>query len=325
MTNGRSARAGREPDHWGRVRAFLRGLFDALREVNLTGLAAQVSYSLIFSMPSILLIIALVANVIDQRTGFALSDEVRDFIVDALPIGVQPVVTGLVNDAMARAREGPSTISAVVAVVVALVAAGNGLGELATAFDRAANIEDHRPAWVKRFIFTGSAVLIAMVLVVAFTLYVWGGDLIELVSQRLALQADWSAGWRALQGPVILGLVFVGATLLYMTSSGCYCIRETAPGALVATAIWLIVVKGFQVYLAVANPGSAYGAASSVLVFLIFLYLSSIGLIIGAMSAAVIVRQSRRRGAPLPVAVGTSASAPRATPARARLDGGAHG
>ncbi len=279
-----------------RFRTFLGDLRHALRTVNLTGLAAQVSYSLIFAMPSILLIVALVALGIDRHTGFALSDEVKILVVDTLPPGVQPVVTGLIDDAMNRARNGPSTFSAVIAIGVALFAAGNGLGELATAFDRAAQIDDPRPAWQKRFIFTASAVLIGLVLMVAFTLYVWGGDLIALLAQHFRLSGDWERGWLTLQGPVIVLLVFVGTTLLYMTSSGRYCLRETAPGAAVATGLWLVIVKGFQFYLQVANPGTAYGAASSVLVFLVFLYLTSMGLIVGAMVAAVIVRASRARG-----------------------------
>ena len=278
-----------------RMRAFLLDLGHALRTVNLTGLAAQVSYSMIFSLPSILLIFALVAQAIDLRTGYALSDEVRDFIVDALPVGVQPVVSGLVDDAMTRARQGPTTISALAAVLVALFAAGNGLGELAMAFDRAAGIVDERPAWQQRFIFTLSAVLIALVLVVAFALYVWGGDLIDLLAERFQVAAQVGVGWDALQGLMILLLVTVGAMMLYMSSSGRYHVRETLPGALIATVLWLIVVKGFQFYLHIANPGTAYGAASSVLVFLVFLYLSSLGLIIGAMSSAVIVRESRER------------------------------
>jgi membrane protein len=277
-------------------RAFLGDLRHALRTVNMTGLAAQVSYSLIFAMPSILLIVALVALGIDRHTGFALSDEVKILVVDTLPPGVQPVVTGLIDDAMDRARKGPSTFSAVIAIGVALFAAGNGLGELATAFDRAAEIDDPRPAWQKRFIFTASAVLIGLVLMVAFTLYVWGGDLIALLAQQFRLSGDWERGWLTLQGPVIVLLVFFGTTLLYMTSSGRYCLRETAPGAAVATGLWLVIVKGFQFYLQVANPGTAYGAASSVLVFLVFLYLTSMGLIVGAMVAAVTVRASRARG-----------------------------
>ena len=99
-----------------------------------------------------------------------------------------------------------------------------------------------------------------------------------------------------MQGLVIVLLVFLGATLLYMTDSGHYSFRETAPGGAVATLLWLLIVQGFQFYLGVANPGTAYGAASSVLVFLIFLYLTSMGLILGAMVAAVIVRRCRERG-----------------------------
>jgi membrane protein len=293
-----------------RFTRFLRDLTRALREINLTGLAAQVAYSLIFSMPSILLIVALAAHDIDQRTGFALSDEVRVLIVGALPPGVQPVVSTLIDDAMIRAREGPSVLSAVVAILVALVAAGSGLGELATAFDRAAAIDDRRSFWRKRFIFTAEAVLIAMTLLVAFTLYVWGGDLVAFISRRFRLGGEWENGWLQLQGPVILLLIFLGATLLYMTGSGHYSIRETAPGGAVATLLWLLIVQGFQFYLSVANPGTAYGAASSVLVFLVFLYLTSMGLILGAMVAAVIVRRCRERGrAVLPTGVTTYAAA----------------
>ncbi|MBW3632757.1 MAG: YihY/virulence factor BrkB family protein, partial [Chloroflexi bacterium] len=210
-----------------------------------------------------------------------------------------------------------STVSAVVAILIALLAAGNGLGQLAAAFDRAAAIDDVRPFWRKRLIFTTEAVMIAMILVVAFTLYVWGGDLIALVSSRLGLGAAWESGWMRMQGPVIMLLVFLGATLLYMTGSGHYSVREITPGAVVATLLWLLVVRGFQLYLQLANPGTAYGAASSVLVFLIFLYLASMGLIIGAMVAAVTVRRCRERGRAtrlLPAGITTrnSMTAPRA-------------
>ncbi len=294
---GMSARgaAELEPTSGDHLRGFLRDLMSALLDINLTGLAAQVAYSLIFSMPSILLVIALVAHDIDQRTGFALTDEVQALIVGALPPSVQPVVSTLIDDALTRAREGPSTLSAVVAILVALLAAGNGLGELATAFDRAAMIEDVRSVWRRRFIFTAEAVMIAMTLVVAFTLYVWGGDLIALLSSRTGLGAVWESSWMQLQGPVIMLLVFLGATLLYMTGSGHYAVKEVAPGAAVATLLWLLVVQGFQIYLQLANPGTAYGAASSLLVFLVFLYLTSMGLIIGAMVAAVTVRRCRER------------------------------
>jgi membrane protein len=292
-----------------RARAFLGALFGALREVNLTGLAAQVSYSLIFAMPSILLVVALVARDVDERTGFAISQEVRDLVADAIPAEVQPLVVNLINDAVARARQGPTTLSAIMAILIAAFAAGNGLADLARAFDRAAGIVDKRSAWQQRFVFTASAVLIAMVLILAFTLYIWGGDLIALVVTRLGVAENAVTGWRNLQAPVMLLLVFLGTTLLYMTSSARYSFRDTAPGAAVATVLWLLLVNGFQLYIRFAQPGSAYGAASSVLIFLVFLYLSSMALIIGAMTAAVLVRRAN-------AAAIAAAGGARARPAR---------
>ena len=275
-----------------RLRRFGLQLLPAIRAINLTGLAAQVSYSMIFAMPSILLIVALLGTTIDASTGYSISDEVRLFILDGLPPSVQPTVDSLVNDAMLRAREGPSVTSAVVAVLVTLLVAGNGLGELAGAFDRAAGIVDNRPILLQRLIFTASAVGIGIVLLLAFALYIWGGDLVELATHRFHLNPALSEGWDGLQGPVILLLGFAAATFLYMTSSDRYHLAEAGPGGLVATVIWFLLVQGFQVYLHFANPGSAYGAASSLLVFLVFLYLASIGLIIGAMVTAVMVRNT---------------------------------
>lgn len=288
---------------WDDVKVFARDLLGALRAANLTALGSQVAYSLIFAMPSILLVIALVAVEIDRRSGFAISTEVRQLIVASLPAPIQATVNALVNDAMLRAREGPTTLSAVVSIAVALFAAGNGLGELATAFDRAAGIIDDRPDWQKRMIFASSAVLIALLLLVALALYIFGSGLMTLIGTRLGLGDGLALAWEQLQAPVIVLLVFLGTTVLYMSSCGCYAARLTAPGALVSTLLWLLVIKGFAYYLRIAPPSTAYGAASSVLIFLVFLYLSSMALIVGSLSSAVIVRRSRQ-GAPIDLVPG---------------------
>ncbi|MFN8593147.1 MAG: YihY/virulence factor BrkB family protein [Thermomicrobiales bacterium] len=279
---------------WGSLQGFGRDLLAALRVANITALASQVAYSLIFAMPSILLVVALIAAEIDHRTGFAISTEVRNLIVTALPAQIEDTVNGLVNEAIRQARQQPTTFSAVVSIAMALFAAGNGLGELATAYDRAAGIIDDRPDWQKRMIFAVSAVLIALLLLIAFTLYVFGGDLITVLGPRFGAGEGMARAWEQLQAPIIVLLVFIGTTILYMTNCGCYTLRYNAPGALISTLLWLLVIKGFALYLQIAPPSTAYGAASSVLIFLVFLYLSSMALIIGSFSSAVIVRRARQ-------------------------------
>jgi membrane protein len=91
--------------------------------------------------------------------------------------------------------------------------------------------------------------------------------------------------------PVTIALVFGALTLVYTIGTGvAQSPRWVVPGAALATVAWLVVVEGFEIYLRFVDPGSAYGAVGSVVVFLFFLYVSSLVFIGGAMVTAVLGR-----------------------------------
>lgn len=291
-------------DFWARLRSHLKEILATLREANVPGLAAQVAYSLIFALPALLLLLTLVVLNIDQRTHFTITATMRRAILLTLPSEVQQVVTGLLDDALIRASVAPTTFSAIVSIIVALLLAGNGLGALSMACCTVAGIEDTRSGWVRRVLFTGSALLLSGMLIGAFALLTWGADLARSLGMPISVPAVLSGAWDWLQVPVLLLLIFAGITLLFMTGTGRYDIRPVAPGAAVATLLWVLVGKGFQLYLTIAQPGTAYGAASSALVLLVFLYLSAIVLIVGGLIAAVMSRngpdQPSRRSRDVP-------------------------
>jgi uncharacterized BrkB/YihY/UPF0761 family membrane protein len=58
--------------------------------------------------------------------------------------------------------------------------------------------------------------------------------------------------------------------------------RWISPEAILATLIWLAAAWGFRLYLRYSGPANAYGALGAMIVSLIFLYVSSIVLLIGA-------------------------------------------
>src|SRR3954462_10321295 len=150
---------------WERSQPFLSDVVETVRQANVPSLASQVAYSLIFAMPSILLIVTLIAGQVDRYTGFAITGEVRHAIMTTLPPDVQQVMIGLLDDSMLPARSGPTTVSAIVSILVAMLMAGNGVAELSGACCTAAGIVDSRAEWLKRVIFTGTSVLIALILI----------------------------------------------------------------------------------------------------------------------------------------------------------------
>ena len=68
--------------------------------------------------------------------------------------------------------------------------------------------------------------------------------------------------------------------------------RWLAPGALGATLIWLMISFGFSLYVAyVSDYNATYGSLSAIVVFLMWLFLSAYGVLVGALINAEIERQ----------------------------------
>lgn len=70
--------------------------------------------------------------------------------------------------------------------------------------------------------------------------------------------------------------------------------RWLAPGALCATMVWLMISFGFSAYVAyVSDYNATYGSLSAIVVFLMWLFLSAYGVLLGALLNAEMERQVR--------------------------------
>ena len=57
--------------------------------------------------------------------------------------------------------------------------------------------------------------------------------------------------------------------------------EEAVPGSLLTTALWIIFLIGFSVYMSFANPERLYGKIASIIVFLLWCYIMMNSLVIG--------------------------------------------
>jgi membrane protein len=276
------------------LRAFLREVWRTLAEVGPFGLASQVAYSLIFALPSIVLIVVVIGVAVGRWTGVSPLDALERTVERSLAPGMRAPFRSLEEHALARAGEPGPTISAIVSVVVALVIAGSGVRVLSRACVRASGEVDDRPVWRRQLAATGVAFLLAALLIAAFVLILFGESLWLAATQAVFGTPVEGPGVRAIRAVAQFLAAFAIALVLYKTSLGrAWPWRAAAVGAIVATPLWFVASKGFQLYLGVSDPGSAYGAASSILVLLAFLYVSSLIVIAGAMVTATLRRRQR--------------------------------
>lgn len=138
---------------------------------------------------------------------------------------------------------------------------------------------------------TLAAVLIALTGVVSGGVFAW-------LQTRTSLYLGSSAQmlFKALTWSVAICLGSAGFALImrYGPDRRPAKWRWLTPGSLVATLLWIAISFGFSLYVAyISDYNATYGSLSAVVVFLMWLYLSAYGVLLGALVNAEIERQVR--------------------------------
>lgn len=131
---------------------------------------------------------------------------------------------------------------------------------------------------------------------VAMVLMIVGRRVLEVVGGVLHLPEGFANLWSYLRF-ALLGLVlFAALAVLYMLALGArQPLREVAAGVAASLVAWMILSAAFSYYVEhVAQYTQLYGSIATVVVTLLWLYMSSAVLIMGAELNAVLRRKGRR-------------------------------
>jgi membrane protein len=232
---------------------------------------------------------AQVAQQMEQFTA-AMPASSRQFITDQL-------VT------VTRAGGGALTIGLVVSLLLALWSASSGTSNLMSAVNVAYDEKDSRGFIKLRATALGLTLgaivfmLLALVLV-AVVPAVLGQFGLGAVGQLLAQVLRWV---------LLVGVVMVGLAVVYRVApdrDGAQ-FRWVSPGAVVATLLWIIGSVAFSFYVSnFGNYNATYGALAGVIVLMLWLFLTSYIVLLGAEVNAESERQTARdttKGEPAPM------------------------
>lgn len=183
------------------------------------------------------------------------------------------------------------------ALVIALFFALYGAMRAASGMISALNIinEETETRGIVKLTLRALALTLAAV-VIALTGIASGGIFAWLQTYATFLPGSWT--------PVLFKLLTWAAALL-LGSTGFGLImhfgpdrrpakwRWLTPGSLLATVLWLLVSFGFSLYVAyISDYNATYGSLSAIVVFLMWLFLSAYGVLVGAVLNAEIERQT---------------------------------
>jgi membrane protein len=260
------------------VRSVGSKLPGRIREHNLTLVAAGVAfYAFLAFVPALIAFISIYGLVADPND---VTQQVKD-VASALPEEVQTFLVFQLTSIINASRAGVS-ITLVIAIALALWSASGGMAALITGIHVAHEHDEPKSFVAKR----GKA------LVLTLGAMVFLGIVIFVVAALPPLLADAGLGtagrvvFGVVRWPVLAAVMIVGIGLLYrfaLKDRRAGWLGVVTPGAVVAMVGWLIVSALFSVYTAnFASYSKTYGALATIVVLLLWLWLSSVLVLVGA-------------------------------------------
>lgn len=271
------------------ARHLASALFKKVREDDITGIGAEIAYNAIFAIPAFLLFLVTLAAVVNQLIGVPVADSLQAIIAERAPAGIRPLLEELVQGVIGQVNGLAVSIGALTTIILALWSGSSGMGTAIKAFNKAYDVKETRPFIRQKLTSVGLTVLSAVLVVAAFVLFVFGGNIGAWVADLFGLGSAFTLIWNLLRWPLaIMFIAFLLAVIYSVGPNVQQSFRWISPGSIVATILWIAAVLGFKFYLLVSNPGSAYGVAGSIVVLMFFLYLSGMIVVFGAELNAVL-------------------------------------
>jgi membrane protein len=246
-------------------------------------LARQAAYSLLFAIPSVVILIVALANLIDRRIDFQLSDSLIELIEDNAPRETQELLVNLVSQALIDTSANRATVALIISIVVAIWGGAGGTGSLILACNVVYDVVDKRNFFIRqsmRFVMT---IVQGIVFVASMLFFSIGHRLADWLGEEYGRDGIFVSIISSPRG-LAIGLIFISLFLLYGVAPDVRMqYRWLLPGTALATLAVLGLLALIDTLLRFANPSGAYGIAGSVLVVLWILYVFSLVVISGAV------------------------------------------
>jgi membrane protein len=202
-----------------------------------------------------------------------------DYLSQVLPTTAIVLVRQTLLEITRRQRSGLLSFG----LIATVWAASSGLHALIYSLNVAYSVKNFRPWWKDRVLAIALTFGFSILIIAALAIVFFGGNLGALLAQEFHLGRTFRTGWTLLQWPTMVLFLLFGLELLYYSApQRAMRWRWLTPGASFALVAWLGISYAFKWYVSrVANYTLTYGSLGSVIVLMLWLYLTSIAILVG--------------------------------------------
>jgi membrane protein len=255
------------------------------KEDRLPGLAAELSFYAVFSLPPLLLALLGAIGYVGRLVGPELTSLAKE---QMLQVGgaflTEATIREIVEPALTQLLQQGRADIAFLGLVLAIWSASRATRVLIDAVTIAYDLEDDRSFWKRTLLALGVTVAGIIVVAALLPLLVVGPRAGAAFAARFGMATIFEILWKALYWPVVATLgISLLAWVYHVAAPWKTAWRRDLPGAILALLIWLGGSAGLRVYAVRSiESNSAYAAFAAPLVVLLWIYVTSASLLLGA-------------------------------------------
>lgn len=257
---------------------FFKELTFRFKDDNVTAIGAQLSYYLILSIFPFLIFFL---NIL-SFTPIVREDVLQNIIV-VLPLETQKIITSLVMETIRTSSETLLSFGA----ITGIWAASKGLMALIRAINKAYDVEETRSYVELRLLAILFTFCLLILLTIVLLTLVFGEVLANQLFDFLGMTINFIIFWEYFRVAISMAFMVLIFALLFRFSPSIengkrISFKQTLPGAVFSSVGWIITSSMFSYY--VNNFGTyakTYGSIGGIIVLLIWLYISSIIVVLG--------------------------------------------
>lgn len=259
----------------GRIKRIVRRINDD----EVFGRAAQLSYYFLLALfPLLLVLINLLGYLAQEGTG--LRNQLIAYLAAVMPANAVTLVHTTLDEISDSSGSGKLSLG----LLAALWAASNGMGAVSQTLNTAYDVRETRSWWKVRLISVLLTVALAVLIISALAIVLYGGSIGDAVTGRYGFSTVFTRVWGVLQWPIALAFVLATFNLIYNFAPNITSRQRRwfSPGAVVGVVLWLAVSFAFRIYLRYFDSYSlTYGSLGALIVLMLWFYFTGVAILIG--------------------------------------------
>lgn len=258
---------------------------------DVTGLAAEVAYHVLFSIVPLLIFLTAMVGVVSRAIGVdSVMDDITDWLFNSS--GMPQQTAAVLQQPIERVVENEAGGVLTFGAVFALWGAKNAVSALMKALNVAFDVPEGRNWIVKTLIAIGLTIALGIGLTGASLLFLMGGQVGEAIAGALGLGDTWQNVWGILRWVLVPVLLVLALAVLYWAGPNVDApFKWLTPGAVFAVVGWALatLLLGYYFQYA-ASYVTTYGVLGGLMAFVFWLYVMAAILLVGGSINSVLLK-----------------------------------